>query len=274
MQGGTTMGYNFLELEVADGVGTIWMNRPPANSLNRELVDELAAAFAACRDDDKVRVLVIASRLPGFFVAGADIKMFTGMNPDQAWKVAARMQEVNQMLEDMPKLTIAAIAGYALGGGLELAMACDFRFMARSVTIKDKEKTPAIGLPETTLGIIPGAGGTQRLSRLLGPKKALYYIATATQIKPDEALALGLVEGIFPGAELNDKVQSFAKEMATKATVGIACAKKSIYQGFNRGLAEGLRIECDAFREAFGSEDATEGLKAFVEKRAAKFKGK
>lgn len=268
------MGYDFLELEVADGVGTIWMNRPPANSLNHELVTELAGAFAAFRDDDKVRVLVIASRLPGFFVAGADIKMFTEMNPDQAWDIAARLQEVNQMLEDMPKITIAAIAGYALGGGLELALACDFRFMADSVTIKDKVKTPTVGLPETTLGILPGAGGTQRLSRLLGPKKALYYIATATQIKPDEALALGLVEGLFPGDELNDKVQTFAKDMATKATVGIACAKKSIYQGFNRDMADGLRIECDAFKEAFSSADATEGLNAFVEKRAAKFVGK
>ncbi len=268
------MAYQFMSVEVADGVGTIWLNRPPANSLNREVVEELAGIFAELRDNDDAKVLLIASKIPGFFVAGADIKMFAEMTPDQAWDIAARLQEVNQMLEDMPKISIAAISGYALGGGLELALACDFRFMAESITIKDKERTPTLGLPETTLGILPGAGGTQRLSRLLGPKKALYYIATATQIKPREALELGLVEKLFPGDKLIEESIAFAKEMATKAVVGIGCAKKSIYQGFNKEMKDGLRIECDAFKEAFGSKDATEGLNAFIEKRPPKFEGK
>ncbi|MBW1644904.1 MAG: enoyl-CoA hydratase/isomerase family protein [Deltaproteobacteria bacterium] len=268
------MAYQFMSLEINDGVGTIWLNRPPANSLNGEVVEELAQAFDELAASDEVKVLVIASRLPGFFVAGADIKMFAEMNPDQAWDISARLQAVNQKLEDMPKLTIAAIGGYALGGGLELALACDFRFMASTVTIKDKEKTPTIGLPETTLGILPGAGGTQRLARLLGPKKALYYIATATQIKPEEALRLGLVDQLFPGDQLVEETLKFAKQMAGKAVVGIGCAKKAIYQGFNKDMAEGLRIECDAFKEAFASEDAREGLQAFIEKRPPAFKGK
>ena len=268
------MSYQFMNVEITDGIGIIWLNRPPANSLNREVVEELAKAFAELRDNDEAKVLVIASKIPGFFVAGADIKMFTEMTPDQAWDISARLQEVNQMLEDMPKISIAAISGYALGGGLELALACDFRFMAESVTIKDKERTPSLGLPETTLGILPGAGGTQRLSRLLGPKKALYLISTATQIKPREALELGLVEKLLPGNELLEQTMAFAKEMATKAVIGISCAKKAIYQGFNKDMSEGLRIECDAFKEAFASDDATEGLKAFVEKRPAKFEGK
>ena len=268
------MAYQFMSVEITDGVGIIWLNRPPANSLNREVVEELAKVFAELRGNDEARVLLIASKIPGFFVAGADIKMFAEMTPDQAWDIAARLQEVNQMLEDMPKISIAAISGYALGGGLELALACDFRFMAESITIKDKERTPTLGLPETTLGILPGAGGTQRLSRLLGPKKALYYISTATQIKPREALELGLVEKLFPGEELISQSMAFAKEMATKAVVGIGCAKKSIYQGFNKEMKDGLRIECDAFKEAFGSSDAAEGLNAFIEKRPPKFEGK
>jgi len=268
------MSYQFMNIEITDGVGTIWLNRPPANSLNGEVVEELAQAFAELRDNDEAKVLVIASKIPGFFVAGADIKMFAEMTPDQAWEISARLQEVNQMLEDMPKISIAAISGYALGGGLELALACDFRFMAESITIKDKERTPTLGLPETTLGILPGAGGTQRLSRLLGPKKALYFIATATQIKPREALELGLVEKLFPGDELIEQSIAFAREMATKAVVGIGCAKKSIYQGFNKEMADGLRLECDAFKEAFASDDATEGLNAFIDKRKPVFKGK
>ncbi len=268
------MTYQFMSLEINDGIGIIWLNRPPANSLNREVVEELSRAFDELAADENARVLVIASKVPGFFVAGADIKMFAEMNPDQAWDIAARLQEVNQKLEDMPKLTIAAIGGYALGGGLELALACDFRFMAATVTIKDKEKTPTIGLPETTLGILPGAGGTQRLSRLLGPKKALYYIATATQIKPEEALELGLVEKLFPGDRLLEETMSFARQMAKKAVIGIGCAKKAIYQGFNREMADGLRIERDAFKEAFASEDASEGLEAFIAKRKPEFKGK
>ena len=268
------MSYQFMNVDITDGVGIIWLNRPPANSLNREVVEELAKAFAELRDNDEAKVLVIASKIPGFFVAGADIKMFTEMTPDQAWDIAARLQEVNQMLEDMPKISIAAISGYALGGGLELALACDFRFMAESVTIKDKERTPTLGLPETTLGILPGAGGTQRLARLLGPKKALYFISTATQIKPQQALQLGLVEKLLPGDEVVDQTIAFAKEMAAKAVIGIGCAKKSIYQGFNKEMKDGLRIECDAFKEAFGSDDATEGLNAFIEKRPAKFQGK
>ena len=268
------MAYEFISMEITDGVGIIWLNRPPANSLNREVVEELARAFDELHHDDSAKVLVIASKVPGFFVAGADIKMFAAMNPDQAREIAARLQAVNQKLEEMPKLTIAAVGGYALGGGLELALACDFRFMAASVTIKDQEKIPTIGLPETTLGILPGAGGTQRLSRLLGPKKALYYIATATQIKPDEALQLGLVEKVFPGDQLLAETLKFARQMAKKAVVGIGWAKKAIYQGFNREMSAGLQLECDAFKEAFGSRDAKEGLQAFLEKRKPEFTGK
>lgn len=268
------MSYEFLKLSVNNGVGIISLNRPPANSLDTAMVAELGRAFDAMAADDKAKVVVILSEIPGFFVAGADIKMFNEMNAYEAWEISGGLQEVNQKLEDMPKLTIAAIGGYALGGGLELAMACDFRFMAESVTVKDKEKVPTVGLPETTLGILPGAGGTQRLARILGAKTALYYIATARNIKPQEALELGLVQELMPGSELNAKTIEFAEKMATKAVVGIGEAKKAIYQGFDRENSVAMQIEQNAFMKAFASEDAREGLAAFVEKRPAKFQGK
>ncbi|MCD6292470.1 MAG: enoyl-CoA hydratase/isomerase family protein [Deltaproteobacteria bacterium] len=267
------MSYEFLKISVNNGVGIVSLNRPPANSLNEALVAELDQAFDEIAVNNEAKVLVITSEIPGFFIAGADIKMFTQMTAYDAWEISGELQRVNQKLEDMPKLTIAAVGGYALGGGLELAMACDFRFMAESVTIKDKEKIPTLGLPETTLGILPGAGGTQRLARLLGTKQALYYIATAKNIKPQEALALGIVQELMPGSELNEKTIAFAEKMATKAVIGIAQAKKAIYQGYQNSAAS-MQIEQDAFMKAFASEDASEGLKAFVEKRAAVFQGK
>ncbi len=268
------MSYEFLKINVTNGVGIITLNRPPANSLNEAVVGELDRAFDEIAANDEARVLVINSAIPGFFVAGADIKMFNEMTAYDAWEISGELQRVNQKLEDMPKITIAAIGGYALGGGLELALACDFRFMAESVTIKDKQKTPTLGLPETTLGILPGAGGTQRLARLLGPKQALYCIATAKNITPQEALQLGLVQELFPGDELDAKTIAFAEKMATKAIIGIGQAKKAIYEGFNRDIAAAMQIEQDCFMRAFASEDASEGLKAFVEKRPAVFKGK
>jgi len=152
------MSYEFLKIKVENGVGIITLNRPPANSLNKAIVAELDSAFDEIAANDNAKVLVINSEIPGFFIAGADIKMFTQMTAYDAWEISGELQRVNQKLEDMPKLTIAALGGYALGGGLELAMACDFRFMAESVTIKDKTKVPTLGLPETTLGILPGAG--------------------------------------------------------------------------------------------------------------------
>ena len=268
------MNYEFLKISVNNGVGVISLNRPPANSLNKALVAELDQAFDEVAANDDAKVLVITSEIPGFFVAGADIKMFNEMTAYDAWEISGELQRVNQKLEDMEKLTIAAVGGYALGGGLELALACDFRFMAESVTIKDKEKIPTLGLPETTLGILPGAGGTQRLARLLGAKQALYYIATAKNIDPQEALKLGIVQELMPGAELNEKTIAFAAKMATKAIIGIGQAKKAIYQGYNQDTATAMQIEQDAFMKAFASEDAGEGLKAFVEKRPAVFQGK
>ena len=175
----------------------------------------------------------------------------------------------------MEKLSIALISGFALGGGLEVALGCDFRFACKKVKVKDKDRDVMLGLPETNLGILPGAGGTQRLSRLIGPKKALYYISQGAQFTAEEAYKMGIVEKLFDTPEeLFEESLKFAKMMAKRAVVGIGCAKYAIYKGFNKDMTEALKIENDMFVKAFATEDAKEGFKAFIEKRKPEFKGK
>ncbi len=269
------MSYNFLKIEVEDGVGIIKLNRPPANSLNNEFTLELGKAFDEVRENDEIKILMIQSELPGFFIAGADIKMFAQIGPEDARVVSKNLQDVINKLEDMEKLSIALISGFALGGGLEVALGCDFRFACKKVKVKDKDRDVMLGLPETNLGILPGAGGTQRLSRLIGPKKALYYISQGAQFTAEEAYKMGIVEKLFDTPEeLFEESLKFAKMMAKRAVVGIGCAKYAIYKGFNKDMTEALKIENDMFVKAFATEDAKEGFKAFIEKRKPEFKGK
>ena len=191
------MAYNFLSIEVDEGVGIIKLNRPPANSLNEEFTAELGKAFDEVKENDEIKVVMIKSELPGFFIAGADIKMFAQMTPEQGKQVSRDLQAVIDKLEDMEKISIAVISGFALGGGLEVALGCDFRFACKKVKIKDKERDVMIGLPETNLGLLPGAGGTQRLSRIIGPKKALYFISQGAQMSAEQAYSLGIIEEIY-----------------------------------------------------------------------------
>jgi enoyl-CoA hydratase len=269
------MGYKFFNLLVEDGVGIVELNRPPANSLNAEFTDELGKAFQELKDDDNVKVILVRSAIPGFFVAGADIKMFAEMTPLEGKAISRRLQEVFQMLEDMDKISIAAIGGFALGGGLEFALACDFRFASKTAKVKDKERQVTVGLPETSLGVIPGAGGTQRLARLIGPKKALFYISQAAQMTTEEAYNLGIIEKLFEtDEEMNEAALKFAKSLAKKATYAIGCAKRAIYDGVNETLEVGLKFEAQEFYNCFESDDSSEGFNAFIEKRKPDFKGK
>ena len=269
------MGYNFFSTKVEDGVGIVELNRPPANSLNMEFTDELGSCFAELEKNNEVKVILIRSAIPGFFVAGADIKMFYEMTPLEGKYASKRLQEVIQQLEDMDKVSIAAIGGFALGGGLELALGCDFRFAAKTAKLKDKERPITVGLPETTLGVIPGAGGTQRLARLIGPKKALFYIAQGAQMSTEEAYNLGIIEKLFDTVEeMEAEALKFAKSLAKKATYAIGAAKRAIYDGVNETLEVGLKFEMQQFYNCFESEDSKEGFKAFIEKRKANFKGK
>ena len=269
------MGYNFFSLIVEDGVGIVELNRPPANSLNAEFTEELGQVFTELKNNNEVKVILVRSALPGFFVAGADIKMFAEMTPLEGKAISRRLQEVFQMLEDMDKISIAAINGFALGGGLELALACDFRFAAKVAKVKDKEKPVMVGLPETSLGVIPGAGGTQRLARIIGAKRALFYVSQAATMNVEEAHKLGIIEQVFENdEELSKGALEFAKLLAKKATYAIGAAKRAIYDGVNETLEVGLKFEAQEFYNCFESEDSTEGFNAFIEKRKPNFQGK
>jgi enoyl-CoA hydratase/carnithine racemase len=200
------------------------------------------------------------------FAAGADIKGFqasfdAGVEERSAWT----LQEAIVALENLEKPTIAAVHGYALGGGLELAMGADFRYLA------DDAK---VGQPEILLGLIPGAGGTQRLARLVGYQRAKEMVLSGRQVGADEALEIGLADRVLPSDELNDAALEAARELATMPTRAIAAAKTALNTGFGRPVDEGLLIERDAFNESFKTEDAREGVAAFIAKRDAEFKGR
>jgi enoyl-CoA hydratase/carnithine racemase len=251
----------FVRLEVEDGVGTIRLDRPPMNAINEDLTrDLLAASLEAGRRDD-VRAVVLYGG-EKVFAAGADIKMMAEMGPGEVRPMIQGLQETFNAVEDIPKVTVAAIAGYALGGGCELALCADFRVAAPDAKL---------GQPEISLGIIPGAGGTQRLPRLIGPARAKDLIYSGRMVEAKEAEEMGLVD------EIADDPLEKAREMATRyaggPTVALRAAKASITWGGRTDLRTGLAIEREAFSDLFATDDQTEGMTAFLEKRKPDFKG-
>lgn len=258
------MTYKFLTIERDEAVSIIKMMRPPTNPINRDFVLELSNAFDEVAKDENTKVVIITSALEKYFIAGADIKMILNMTEKEADETTEYFQKTFQKLNDMPKIIIAAINGYALGGGFELALACDYRFMAKG--------KHTLGLPETTLGIIPGAGGTQRLVRKIG-HKALDLLINKTQLQPEEALTLGLIDGIYEPEELLPETIKFAKKLTKMATKAIGIVKTCVYKGAEISLEAGLKLEKQGFIEAFKTQDAKEGLTAFLEKRKPEFKG-
>jgi enoyl-CoA hydratase/carnithine racemase len=244
-------------------VALVRLDRPPVNALSEQVASELKRAFEACVDPE-IRAVVVTGE--PHFAAGADIKGFqaafeAGVQERTAWT----LQEAIVALENLEKPTIAAVHGYALGGGLELAMGADFRYLADDARV---------GQPEILLGIIPGAGGTQRLPRLVGYQRAKEMVFSGRQVGAEEALAIGLADKVAPPDQVLDLARADAAEWATKATRAIAAAKLALNRGFGLPVDEGLLVERDAFQGAFGSEDAREGVAAFVEKRATEFKGR
>jgi enoyl-CoA hydratase len=260
------MKYSYLTLVKEKNVGIILMNRPPANALNQDLVHELDTMLDQVAADQEIKVVVLTSALK-VFMAGADIKMMLDISEAEFEKTINATQKLTLKIEEIPKLVIAAINGHALGGGCELVLACDFRFMARGKA--------RIGLPEVSLGLLPGGGGTQRLARLLGKTKALELIVTGESLSADEALAIGLVNKVFEPDELKLGTLEFANMLAEKATVATGMIKKCIGKSVDLGINEGLAFEGHALLDLlFKTEDAREGLKAFIEKRKPAFKGK
>jgi enoyl-CoA hydratase/carnithine racemase len=242
------------------------LNRPPANSYDIHFMHDLDAAIEAANGDKETKVVILKSASEKFFSAGADVKAF------MANTTAANMEMIrfaHGALDKMaasPKVFVAAINGHALGGGLEMALACDLRFAA--------EGNYRIGLPEVTLGLLPGNGGTQRLPRLIGANKALEMMITGEAVGPADALRLGIVNRLFPADKLMAETEAYARKLASGATLAVGQIKQAVSRGIALNLADGLALERELIQPLFDTEDAKEGFAAFAEKRQASFKGK
>lgn len=253
----------FVEVTREGAVALVRLDRPPVNALSEQVAHELDQAFTSCQDPE-VRAVVVTGQ--PHFAAGADIKGFKEtFDSGERETTASTLLEAIAKLDSLAKPTIAAVHGYALGGGCELSLGCDFRYMA------DDAK---VGQPEVLLGLIPGAGGTQRLQRVVGFQKAKDIVYTGRQVEAEEAKAIGYADKVLPTDEVLDTAMRDAAEWATKATLAIAEAKKALAAGRGVSLEEALAIEQAGFQASFATDDAVEGVNAFIDKRAADFKGK
>ncbi|HET6462390.1 MAG TPA: enoyl-CoA hydratase-related protein [Candidatus Krumholzibacteria bacterium] len=252
--------------QVEGGVATITINRAEVlNALSAITVRELEQVLVAAEADANVRVLILTGAGEKSFVSGADISELAGLDPEGGKRTARFGQSVFRRLETMGKPSIAAINGYALGGGCELAMACTIRIAADSAKI---------GLPEVTLGVIPGYGGTQRLPRIVGRGTAMDLILTGRAVDANEALRIGLVSQVVPLADLMETARKTALRMLRNGPLAIKAAMQAVDHGLDTGIENGCTIEADLFSQLCATEDTREGLKAFLEKRKADFKGK
>jgi enoyl-CoA hydratase len=258
-----TTRFEHLRLTRREGVATLTLDRPPVNAVDRAAIEGYLTAVTQLAEDPEVRAVVLAGAGRGF-CAGADVAMMRELTPAN-YRRARRWLLVQERLESMAKPVIAAVHGYALGGGAELALACDVRLMAEGAVL---------GFPEIELGIFPGAGGTQRLTRLVGPARALRLMMDGRRLGAADAHALGLVDEVVPDGELLPRAEAYAAELAAKATRAIGLLKRCVYGGAGRPLAQGLRLEAQAVMELIRTEDAREGLGAFLAKRRPRFTGR
>jgi len=256
----------FVHTRVDDNVGYIEIAKGKANTYDLEMMHELDGAIEAMRFDDTARVVVLTSTLPGFFSAGADIEMLKKSEPDFKAMFCLHCQETLNKFASTPKVVIAAINGHCVGGGLEIALSTDIRMMA-----KDSGK---IGLPEVTLGVLPGTGGTQRLPRLIGTSRALDLMITGRLLSPEDALAIGLVNYVYPKEAFAADVQNYARTLAHGPSRAVSLIKRSVLEGVEEPLTAGLALERELQNRLFITEDAKEGLSAWVEKRKPSFKGR
>ena len=253
---------NNLLLEVENGIALLTINRPKAlNALNSETLAELNACLAELENNDDVKVVILTGSGEKSFVAGADISEMVIATPAEGRKMGLLAREAFGRLENMPQVTIAAVNGFALGGGCEISMACDIRVAS------DNAK---FGQPECGLGILPGFGGTQRLPRLVGKGRAKELIFTCDMISADEAFRMGLANHVVPQAELIDYCKAMAGRIMKNGPLAVALAKQSINTGSDTDLDSGLKLEANLFGLSFSTADKMEGMTAFLEKRKEK----
>lgn len=259
------MSYKNISIEVLGGIAVLKIDRSKKlNALNRETIEELHEGLLEIENDNDAKVVILTGNGEKAFVAGADISEFADYSVDEAKDLAASGQEkLFNYIENFSKPVIAAINGFALGGGLELAMAAHFRTASPNAKM---------GLPEVSLGVIPGYGGTQRLPQLVGKGKAMEMIMTAEMITAEEALKFGLVNHIFEQDSLLENTKAIAKKICKNSLVAISAAIEAVNAGFMFD-EDGYDIEINAFGEAFGTEDFKEGTQAFLNKRKAEFPG-
>jgi enoyl-CoA hydratase len=249
-----------------DGILTITVDRPKVlNALNAQTVDELRQAFSAARDDDSVKCVILTGAGEKAFVAGADIAELATMTPITGKQVAERGQRTFLLIERFPKPVIAAINGFALGGGCELALACHIRIASEKASL---------GLPEVTLGIIPGYGGTQRMARLLGKGKALELILTGDRIGAVEAERIGLVNKVVPADQLLATADELARKIASRGPLAVRAAIEAVMSGSEMPFEEGQFLEATLFGLLASTDDMKEGMQAFLEKRQATFRNR
>ncbi|MCP3980265.1 MAG: enoyl-CoA hydratase [bacterium] len=256
--------YRWVRIEsIEPGIRIVVLDRPPVNALGRELVEDVTAAVAELAGDDAVRCMVLATA-GKHFCAGADLKERKTMSLDDVRAFVPKLAGMCNAIADLPFPTIAAVRGAAAGGGCELALACDMRILAEDAKI---------GLRETALAIIPGAGGTQRLPRLIGPARAKRWILAAEMHSAERALADGVADRVVAGDALDDAARELAGAIAANGPLAVRLAKQAIERGLDEPLTRGLEIEWESYRHTLGTSDRVEALTAFAEKRPPRFRG-
>jgi enoyl-CoA hydratase len=257
-----------VDYQAVDGIAVLTLNDPPANTYSYEMMQELDACILAARMDESVQVIVVTGNGEKFFCAGADIQMLANVTPVYKYYFCLHANETLLRLEQTPKLVIAAINGHCVGGGLEVAMAADIR-----IAHKGKGK---MGLPEVSLGVLPGTGGTQRLVRIVGKSKAIELMATAELFDFERGLELGLINKLFENEDFMADVIAYARQFTTpnKAAYAVGRIKRAVQTGSEMSFESALALERELQQQLFQSEDAREGLAAYVEKRKPQFKGK
>jgi enoyl-CoA hydratase/carnithine racemase len=251
----------FVRLEIQDGVGVIRLDRPPANAFDLSMGLELQQAIRSAGSSDDVGAIVVHGG-PKLFAAGADIKAMAGWGPDEVRPTVDALGDACDLLEEIGKVSIAAVTGFALGGGFELALACDLRYLAEDASV---------GQPEIRIGVIPGAGGTQRLVRLVGPAATRDLVYTGRQLGAAEARARGLAERILAAPDVLAAAVSDARAFAGGPRRALAAAKEAIRAAIETPGAQGIRAERELFVQLFGTPDQREGMRAFLEKREPRF---